>query len=198
MSSPPSVMRPRVRLLEAGDHAQRRRLARARRAEQREELAVRDVQVDVVDRDDVAVGLARAFDARPHANAALEDVEAALELVVRDAERHEDADHVAVDPAREEQQALLARLAGDARRLVAALLGQLERDHRAEAAHLRARAVRSPRGARAAVRRSPRRAGGLRRARRASRSPRRTRRGCRRTCRRARRRARRPSPRRGR
>ena len=84
MSSPPSVIAAGVRLLEAGDHAQRRRLARARRAEQREELAVRDVQVDVVDRDDVAVGLARALDARPSANAALEDVEAPLELVVRD------------------------------------------------------------------------------------------------------------------
>ena len=36
-----------VGLLEAGDHAQRRRLARARRAEQREELAVGDVRSTV-------------------------------------------------------------------------------------------------------------------------------------------------------
>jgi len=45
--------------LEAGDHPQRRRLPRARRTEHREELAVVDVEVDPVDRDDgeVPVGL---------------------------------------------------------------------------------------------------------------------------------------------
>ena len=63
MSSPPSVTRAVVGLLEAGDDPQRRRLARARRAEQREELAVGDRQVDVVDRDDVAVGLPDSGDA---------------------------------------------------------------------------------------------------------------------------------------
>src|SRR4051812_44138222 len=67
-----------------------------------------------------------------------EDVETALELVVVDRERDEDADHVAVDAAREEQQALLAGRGGDARRLVAVLVGQLDRHHRPEAAHLRA------------------------------------------------------------
>ena len=47
------------RQLEAGDHPQRRRLARARRAEHREELAVADVEVDAVDGDDVAEALRR-------------------------------------------------------------------------------------------------------------------------------------------
>ncbi len=45
---------PGRRLLEAADHPQRRRLAAARGPEQREELAVLDLEVDVVDRDDVA------------------------------------------------------------------------------------------------------------------------------------------------
>src|SRR6478672_9630188 len=67
-----------------------------------------------------------------------EDVETALELVVVDRERDEDADHVAVDAAGEEQQPLLARLGGDPCRLLAVLLGQLERGHRPEAAYLRA------------------------------------------------------------
>ena len=51
------------RQLEAGDHAQGRRLARARRPEHREELAVADVEVDAVDRDDVAVVLRDPFEA---------------------------------------------------------------------------------------------------------------------------------------
>src|SRR3954452_18177871 len=71
------------------------------------------------------------------AKAALEDVEAALELVVANRKGDEDADHVAVDAAREEQQATLAGLARDSRRLLPVLLGQLDRDHGAEAAHLR-------------------------------------------------------------
>ena len=46
------------RLLEAADHPQRRRLAAAGRAEQREELALADHQVDPLDRgDDAATGL---------------------------------------------------------------------------------------------------------------------------------------------
>ena len=52
-----------VGTLEAGDHAQRRRLARARRAEHREELARADVEVDTRDRDDVAVDAADAAQA---------------------------------------------------------------------------------------------------------------------------------------
>ena len=47
------------RLLEARDHAQHRRLARARGAEQGEELAVGDVEVDTVDRHHVAERLAQ-------------------------------------------------------------------------------------------------------------------------------------------
>ena len=46
-----------VGLLEARDHAQGRRLARARGPEHREELAAGDLEVDMVDGDDVAVGL---------------------------------------------------------------------------------------------------------------------------------------------
>ena len=53
-SSPKISKLPVGRDLEAGDHAQRRGLAAARRAEQREELAVAIVEVDVVDGDDVA------------------------------------------------------------------------------------------------------------------------------------------------
>src|SRR3954454_20257554 len=71
------------------------------------------------------------------AKAALEDVEAALELVVADRKRDEDADHVAVHAARQEQQPLLPRLTRDPRRRLAVLFRQLDRDHRAEAAHLR-------------------------------------------------------------
>ena len=52
-----------VRLLEARDHAQRRRLAGAGRAEHGEELAAPDLQVDAVDRGDVAVALAQPGDA---------------------------------------------------------------------------------------------------------------------------------------
>ena len=48
---------PGGRLLEAADHPQRGRLAAAGRAEQAEELAVHDLEVDVVDREDVAEGL---------------------------------------------------------------------------------------------------------------------------------------------
>ena len=44
----------RGRALEAGDHAQRRRLAAARRAEQADDLARRDRQIDVVDGDEGA------------------------------------------------------------------------------------------------------------------------------------------------
>ena len=44
----------RRRRLEAGDHPERRRLARARRAEQREELARGDVQRQAVHRGEVA------------------------------------------------------------------------------------------------------------------------------------------------
>ena len=52
--------------LEAGDHAQGRRLARAGRAEQREELAGADVQVHARDRHDLAEGLAHPVEAHGH------------------------------------------------------------------------------------------------------------------------------------
>jgi hypothetical protein len=53
---------PFVRRLEAGDQAERRRLPGARRAEHREELAGGYVELDAVDRDDVAVRLADVFE----------------------------------------------------------------------------------------------------------------------------------------
>ena len=51
---------PFVRSFEARDQPQRRRLAGAGRSEQREELARLHLEVDAVDGDDVAVGLAHA------------------------------------------------------------------------------------------------------------------------------------------
>ena len=42
-------------LLEPGDHAQRGALAAARRADQHQELLVADLNVEVVDRGDLAV-----------------------------------------------------------------------------------------------------------------------------------------------
>ena len=44
----------RGRALEPGDHAQGRGLAAARRAEQADDLAGRDVEIDIVDRDERA------------------------------------------------------------------------------------------------------------------------------------------------
>ena len=52
VTSRPGAGSARGRDLEAGDHPQRRRLARPGRAEHREELAVADLEVDAVDRDD--------------------------------------------------------------------------------------------------------------------------------------------------
>jgi hypothetical protein len=42
-----------IERLEAGEHAQRRRLARARRPDEHEQLAVADVEVEAVDRGDL-------------------------------------------------------------------------------------------------------------------------------------------------
>ena len=42
-------------LLESGDHAQRRRLAAARRADEHDELAFVDLQVEVAHRDDISL-----------------------------------------------------------------------------------------------------------------------------------------------
>ena len=60
---PSTSMRPDVGRLEAGDRAQQRGLAAARRAEQREELVVGDVERDAVQGDRVAVDGADAVDA---------------------------------------------------------------------------------------------------------------------------------------
>src|SRR6266540_1926510 len=49
--------RPRVGALEPGDHAQQRRLAGAARPEQRHQRAARDVDRDVVERDELAEAL---------------------------------------------------------------------------------------------------------------------------------------------
>ena len=56
-ASPWSRIRPSVGHLEAGEHPQRRRLAAARRAQQREELALGDREAHVVHRDEVAEAL---------------------------------------------------------------------------------------------------------------------------------------------
>jgi len=52
--APAQADRAGRRPLEAGDHPQHRRLTRPGRAEQGDELAVGDVQVESVDRDDAA------------------------------------------------------------------------------------------------------------------------------------------------
>ena len=62
-SRPWSTIRPAVGSSKPGDHPQRRRLARARRPEHREELAVGDLEVDAGDGDDVAVALVEALEA---------------------------------------------------------------------------------------------------------------------------------------
>ncbi len=54
---------PRGRQLEPGDHAQRRRLAAAGRAEQAEELAIVDREGRVTHRDEVAESLVQVLDA---------------------------------------------------------------------------------------------------------------------------------------
>jgi hypothetical protein len=56
---------PGARVLEAGDHAQRRRLAATGWAEQREELAALDVQREALHRDDLAEALCHLLE--PHA-----------------------------------------------------------------------------------------------------------------------------------
>ena len=53
---------PGIELDEAGDRHQRRRLAGAAEAEQGDELARRDVERDIVDRDEIAVALAEMAD----------------------------------------------------------------------------------------------------------------------------------------
>ena len=62
MSWPSIRILPGGRRLEAGQHAQERGLAAARGAEQREELALVDVEADIVDRVDVAELLGDVLD----------------------------------------------------------------------------------------------------------------------------------------
>ena len=54
---------PAVDLLEAGEAAKQRRLAAAGRSEQHDEVAVGDLEVDVVDRGHLAEGLANRVEA---------------------------------------------------------------------------------------------------------------------------------------
>jgi hypothetical protein len=57
MSWPSIRMRPAVGRLEAREHAQQSGLAAARAAQQREQLAARDLEIDAVDRGDRAEAL---------------------------------------------------------------------------------------------------------------------------------------------
>ena len=72
----------------------------------------------------------------------LEDAEAFLQVLVRDDERNEDANDVAVEAAREEDEAALARELGRPLREVGGRLfrlpvdHELEGEHRPEPAHL--------------------------------------------------------------
>ena len=99
-----------------------------------------DLQVDAVDRGHVSVALAQPG----HANVDLSlrrqrtvrGGEAAVELRVRDGQRGQQPEHVAVETAREQEQAPLEGRGGHGLGEVWALVAQLEREHRAEAAHL--------------------------------------------------------------
>src|SRR5690349_15551346 len=78
----------------------------------------------------------RSRTAASAAKSLLENRQAPVELLVRRRERREQADHVPVEPAREQDEAAFARRRRHPLRCVPALLAQLEREHRAEAAHL--------------------------------------------------------------
>jgi hypothetical protein len=67
-------MRAAGRQLEPGDHAQRRRLAAAGRAEQTEELAVLDREARILDRDEIAEGLVQSASTRISAIALLREL----------------------------------------------------------------------------------------------------------------------------
>src|ERR1700740_3644920 len=66
----------------------------------------------------------------------LQDCEPALQLLVRRGERRQQTDHVAVETAGEKDEPALPRGRGDRLRRVAALLRELEREHRPETAHI--------------------------------------------------------------
>ncbi len=84
-----------VGTLEAGDHAQRRRLPGAGRPEQREELAGGDLEIEAGNRDDVAVCAPNAGEA--HRRRARGGVRARLSLQLR---RYDFACEVAQEAAR--------------------------------------------------------------------------------------------------
>ena len=64
-TSPPMRTAPPVMSSRPGDHAQGRRLAAARRADQRDEFAVGDVEIDAAHGLDRAVALDQLFRAPP-------------------------------------------------------------------------------------------------------------------------------------
>src|SRR5438132_13845383 len=66
----------------------------------------------------------------------LQEIEPATELLVGDRERHEDADHVAVDAAGKENEPPLPGRRRDRGCEVGRRLRELDREHRAKPAHL--------------------------------------------------------------
>src|SRR5512141_3065126 len=65
----------------------------------------------------------------------LQNREPSLQLLVRRREWRQEPDHVSVEPAREEDEPLVARRRRHGFRSVAVLFRELEREHRAEAAY---------------------------------------------------------------
>ena len=129
------------------------RLARGRRdallrlleLDRREAPALADAVVAAQDRGRLAELVGGEGVERVHAittSDGFEDLQPARQLLVGDRQRRQQADDVAVQAAAEQQQALLAGRgdrAGDElgrRRLGLAVAHDLEREHRAEAAHL--------------------------------------------------------------
>ena len=95
----PSTRSPAVGRFLARQHAHQRRLAGAVRADQRDAVAALDVQVEVVEDDEVAVGLARVLQLE-HRAAALgagREVEVDLLALGRHLDRHHLLEHL--DPA---------------------------------------------------------------------------------------------------
>src|SRR5438309_12119595 len=66
----------------------------------------------------------------------LQQAEPALEVLVAYGQRRKEPDHISVEAAGEEEQPLLERGRGGRLRRVGGRLAQLERQHRAEPAHL--------------------------------------------------------------
>src|SRR3954447_17367656 len=66
----------------------------------------------------------------------LQQAEPALELLVRCGQRRQEPDHIPVEAAREEEQPLVERGRRRCLRRVGCRLAELERQHRAETAHL--------------------------------------------------------------